>query len=168
MIGDLVFDDYVVDDEGFLTPEKHSAPWWIVNGAAGHYDGIDNLVLPLPSYTRFANDTLYSYSKLTFHNSSHRECRMLFSSKHRPDTLSTLVHSDPRVHLIRYKRGHRFCNPLQKTLKRGARRGPVERNDVTFPALNDPSGKWDPVATSVANLGRQSQVVLCPSRTPYT
>jgi hypothetical protein len=55
--------------------------------------------------------------------------------------------------------------------KRAARRGPVERNDVTFPAINDPSGKWDPVATSVANLGRQSQAVLCRSfirRTPYT
>lgn len=47
---------------------------WIVNGAAGHYDGLDPLVYPLPSYTRFANDTLYSYSKLTFHNSTHSMC----------------------------------------------------------------------------------------------
>ncbi|KAK0538878.1 hypothetical protein OC835_001296 [Tilletia horrida] len=48
-----------------------TAPWYITNGAAGHYDGLDTLVSPLPDYVRFANDTLYTFSKLTFHNATH-------------------------------------------------------------------------------------------------
>ncbi|GFF72235.1 acid phosphatase [Aspergillus lentulus] len=48
-----------------------TAPWYITNGAAGHYDGLDSLVRPLQSYSRYAQDTAYGWSKLTFHNCSH-------------------------------------------------------------------------------------------------
>ncbi|GIC84690.1 purple acid phosphatase family protein [Aspergillus udagawae] len=48
-----------------------TAPWYISNGAAGHYDGLDSLVRPLQSYSRYAQDTAYGWSKLTFHNCSH-------------------------------------------------------------------------------------------------
>lgn len=54
------------------------APWYITNGAAGHYDGLDTLTTPYPSYVAFANDTLYSYSRLTFHNRTHCEFPALF------------------------------------------------------------------------------------------
>ena len=50
------------------------APWYVVNGAAGHYDGLDTLITPRPNYVAFANDTQYTYSKLTFHNRTHCEC----------------------------------------------------------------------------------------------
>ncbi|KAK0560089.1 hypothetical protein OC861_006416 [Tilletia horrida] len=49
------------------------APWYITSGAAGHYDGLDTLYSPLPSYVRFANDTLYTYSQFTVHNATHCE-----------------------------------------------------------------------------------------------
>lgn len=51
-----------------------AAPWYITNGAAGHYDGLDALQYPLKSYSRYGLDTLnatYGWSKLTFHNRTH-------------------------------------------------------------------------------------------------
>jgi hypothetical protein len=46
-------------------------PWYITNGAAGHYDGLDTLNNRLNRYTRFALDTEYGWSRLTFHNATH-------------------------------------------------------------------------------------------------
>lgn len=49
-------------------------PWYITNGAAGHYDGLDALQYPLKPYSRFGLDTsnaTYGWSKLTFHNCTH-------------------------------------------------------------------------------------------------
>lgn len=46
-------------------------PWYITNGAAGHYDGLDTLNIPGHSYARKAIDTVYGWSRLTFHNSTH-------------------------------------------------------------------------------------------------
>jgi hypothetical protein len=48
-----------------------SAPWYLRNGAAGHYDGLDPLVLPVVNYSNYANDTEYSWTRLTFHNCTH-------------------------------------------------------------------------------------------------
>ncbi|KAL2012586.1 hypothetical protein VTN00DRAFT_111 [Thermoascus crustaceus] len=48
-----------------------SAPWYITNGAAGHYDGLDPLLRPLQNYSRFAQDSAYGWSRLTFHNCTH-------------------------------------------------------------------------------------------------
>lgn len=59
---------YDVDPNGLDDPK---APWYITNGAAGHYDGLDTLVRPLPSYSRFALDTEYGWSRLDFHNCTH-------------------------------------------------------------------------------------------------
>ncbi|KAK4993090.1 hypothetical protein LTR66_006095 [Elasticomyces elasticus] len=46
-------------------------PWYITNGAAGHYDGLDALDVPLKDYARFALDTTYGWSRVTFHNCTH-------------------------------------------------------------------------------------------------
>ncbi len=46
-------------------------PWYITNGAAGHYDGLDTLTKPGMSYSRFATDKVYGWSKLSFHNCTH-------------------------------------------------------------------------------------------------
>jgi 3',5'-cyclic AMP phosphodiesterase CpdA len=46
-------------------------PWYITNGAAGHYDGLDPLVKPIQNYSRFALDTVYGWSRLIFHNATH-------------------------------------------------------------------------------------------------
>ncbi|EFX05024.1 metallo-phosphoesterase [Grosmannia clavigera kw1407] len=51
-----------------------SSPWYITNGAAGHYDGLDALQTPRQSYSRFGLDTTnatYGWSRLTFHNCSY-------------------------------------------------------------------------------------------------
>ncbi|KAJ8098545.1 Metallo-dependent phosphatase-like protein [Lipomyces tetrasporus] len=61
----------VVDPNELDNP---SAPWYITNGAAGHYDGLDALQVPLQNYSRFGLDThnaTYGWSKLTFHNCTH-------------------------------------------------------------------------------------------------
>ncbi|KAJ5902116.1 Metallo-dependent phosphatase [Penicillium taxi] len=57
-----------------------SAPWYIVNGAAGHYDGLDSLKMPLQPYSRYAQDTAYGWSKLTFHNCTHLTHEFISSS----------------------------------------------------------------------------------------
>lgn len=58
----------VIDQAGLNNPK---APWYITNGAAGHYDGLDSLVYPLHNYSVFAQDTAYGWSKLTFNNCTH-------------------------------------------------------------------------------------------------
>jgi len=47
------------------------APWYITNGAAGHYDGLDPLPATLQSYTRAAIQLVYGWSRLTAHNCTH-------------------------------------------------------------------------------------------------
>ncbi|KAG9310506.1 Metallo-dependent phosphatase-like protein [Chiua virens] len=56
-----------IDPAGLNNP---TAPWNIVNGAAGHYDGLDALTA-IPSYAVVAWDTAYGWSRLTFHNRTH-------------------------------------------------------------------------------------------------
>jgi 3',5'-cyclic AMP phosphodiesterase CpdA len=63
--------DGVIDANELNNP---SAPWYITNGAAGHYDGLDALQVPYQKYQRFGLDTengTYGWSKLTFHNCTH-------------------------------------------------------------------------------------------------
>lgn len=60
-----------VDPNGLEDP---TFPWYITNGAAGHYDGLDALQSPRQPYSRFGLDTTnatYGWSRLTFHNCSH-------------------------------------------------------------------------------------------------
>ncbi|RDW92302.1 purple acid phosphatase-2 [Coleophoma crateriformis] len=61
----------VVDPNELNNP---TAPWYITNGAAGHYDGLDSLQVPHQSYQRFGLDTnnaTFGWSRLTFHNCTH-------------------------------------------------------------------------------------------------
>ncbi|KAH8691669.1 Metallo-dependent phosphatase-like protein [Talaromyces proteolyticus] len=60
--------NYVADPNGLNNPK---APWYITNGAAGHYDGLDSLVYPLQPYSAVAFDDAYGWSRLTFHNKTH-------------------------------------------------------------------------------------------------
>ncbi|EAW18133.1 uncharacterized protein NFIA_080770 [Aspergillus fischeri NRRL 181] len=60
--------NFNVDPNELINP---TAPWYITNGAAGHYDGLDSLVRPLQSYSRYTQEPAYGWSKLTFHNCSH-------------------------------------------------------------------------------------------------
>ncbi|PWN47784.1 metallophosphoesterase [Violaceomyces palustris] len=48
-----------------------SSPWYIINGAAGHYDGLDSLATPRANFSRASIDTLYGFSRLIFHNETH-------------------------------------------------------------------------------------------------
>lgn len=60
----------IADPNGLNNP---AAPWYIVNGAAGHYDGLDSFTA-LTSYHRFGLSTadgIYGWSRLTYHNCTH-------------------------------------------------------------------------------------------------
>lgn len=57
-----------VDPNGVNNP---AATLYMLNGAAGHYDGLDKFSLPLKSYSRFAQATDYAWSMLQFHNCTH-------------------------------------------------------------------------------------------------
>ncbi|WPH04367.1 Hypothetical protein R9X50_00725700 [Acrodontium crateriforme] len=67
----------VVDPNGLMNPR---APWYITNGAAGHYDGLDTLVRPLQTFSRYAEDSAYGWSKLKFHNATHLTHEFVASS----------------------------------------------------------------------------------------
>ncbi|OCK83642.1 Metallo-dependent phosphatase [Lepidopterella palustris CBS 459.81] len=58
----------IIDPAGLNNP---AAPWYITNGAAGHYDGLDTLPATLQPYTKFALDTVYGWSRFTVHNCTH-------------------------------------------------------------------------------------------------
>ncbi|KFY28131.1 hypothetical protein V491_00620 [Pseudogymnoascus sp. VKM F-3775] len=53
--------------------DNPAAPWYITNGAAGHYDGLDTLD-EHHDYSRFdldIEDHAYGWSRVTFHNCTH-------------------------------------------------------------------------------------------------
>jgi hypothetical protein len=63
--------NFKIDSNGLNNP---SNPWYITNGAAGHYDGMDPFTYPLKPYHQFGLDTTnasYGWSRLTFHNCTH-------------------------------------------------------------------------------------------------
>ncbi|KAJ5601594.1 metallo-phosphoesterase [Penicillium lagena] len=54
--------------------DNPTSPWYITNGAAGHYDGLSEGTNPPAPYERFRLDernATYGWSKLTFHNRTH-------------------------------------------------------------------------------------------------
>ncbi|KAH7884196.1 Metallo-dependent phosphatase-like protein [Phlebopus sp. FC_14] len=57
-----------IDPAGLNNPQY---PWNIVNGAAGHYDGLDPINKTLPYYADVAFNTAYGWSRLTIHNRTH-------------------------------------------------------------------------------------------------
>jgi hypothetical protein len=65
------------DPNGLHNP---SYTWYIVNGAAGHYDGLDTLTYPLLNNTVYAQDTTYSWSKLIFHDAEHLTVQAIASA----------------------------------------------------------------------------------------
>ncbi|GLB39268.1 putative iron/zinc purple acid phosphatase-like protein C [Lyophyllum shimeji] len=60
--------NYVIDPAGLDNP---SSAWYITNGAAGHYDGLDPLDSPRQPYSVFSTDAAYGWSRLIFHNTTH-------------------------------------------------------------------------------------------------
>jgi len=66
-----------VDAAGLNNP---NGTMYVVNGAAGHYDGLDTLTRPLQSYSRYAQDNAYSWSTLEFHNCTHLTVRGIASA----------------------------------------------------------------------------------------
>lgn len=76
-----------VDPNGLHNPKF---PWYITNGAGGHYDGLDVLNPVLNSFSRFANDTKYGWSRLTFHNCTHLTHEFISSATGEPLDTATL------------------------------------------------------------------------------
>jgi 3',5'-cyclic AMP phosphodiesterase CpdA len=68
----------VTDPNGLNNPK---APWYIVNGIAGHYDGIDEIDASTATpYMAYGQDTTYGYGNLIFHNSTHLTYQFIASS----------------------------------------------------------------------------------------
>ncbi|KAF8313567.1 Metallo-dependent phosphatase [Clavulina sp. PMI_390] len=66
-----------VDPAGLNNP---TSPWYIVNGAAGNVEGFSSLSSSPPSYVTWANDNLYGFSKLLFHNRTNLEVQFISST----------------------------------------------------------------------------------------
>lgn len=72
-----------IDDKGNIDPNglnNPSAPWYIVNGAAGHYDGLDTAKKTDEPWLAYWQDTQYGWSKFTVHNASHLTHSFVVSS----------------------------------------------------------------------------------------
>lgn len=80
----------VIDPNELNNP---SSPWYITNGAAGHYDGLSvGTAVPAP-YERFRldeNNSTYGWSKLTFHNCTHMTHEFINSSSSQAVDTATL------------------------------------------------------------------------------
>jgi hypothetical protein len=61
----------VPDENGLDNP---SSPWYIVNGVAGHYDGLDTFIPPFVAGHEFGLDisnSTFGWSRITYHNCTH-------------------------------------------------------------------------------------------------
>lgn len=56
-----------------------TAPWYVVNGAAGHYDGLDTPTLPLVPTSREVISTAYGWNLYTVHNCTHLTTQFIAS-----------------------------------------------------------------------------------------
>lgn len=65
-----------VDPNGLNNPK---APWYIVNGAAGHYDGVDFAAGIGADWIAYTMDGHYGWSSFTVHNCSHLTHEFVFS-----------------------------------------------------------------------------------------
>jgi len=66
----------VTDPRGFNNP---AAPMYIVNGAAGHFEGLEPLLATPPNYLGWGNDTLFGFTKLLFKDPNNVEVQMIGS-----------------------------------------------------------------------------------------
>lgn len=94
----------IIDQNELNNP---SSPWYITNGAAGHYDGLSTMATPQP-YQRFGLDTrnaTYGWSKLTFHNCTHLTHEFVASKNGSIlDTATLFKNRTCKVKLGEYKR----------------------------------------------------------------
>lgn len=65
------------DPNGLNNPR---APWNIISGAAGNFEGFSSPKSSRPSYTEVVIDNEYGWSKMIFHNSTHLEQQYISSS----------------------------------------------------------------------------------------
>jgi 3',5'-cyclic AMP phosphodiesterase CpdA len=56
-----------------------AAPWYVINGAAGHYDGLDTLGSPLIKSSRKAVDSVYGWNLFHVHNCTHLTTQFIAS-----------------------------------------------------------------------------------------
>ena len=66
----------IVDPKELDNPD---APWYFVNGAAGHYDGLDNFSDPRSNLSRAGVPLTYGWSRFTVHNCTHLTTEFLAS-----------------------------------------------------------------------------------------
>ncbi|KAJ6784907.1 hypothetical protein PWT90_02380 [Aphanocladium album] len=93
--------------------DNPAAPWYITNGAAGHYDGMDDLQAKRQSYSRFSldvNNATYGWSRLTFHNCTHMTHEFVASNNDSVLDTATLF-KDRQCNLHQGSRGRHDSNP---------------------------------------------------------
>jgi hypothetical protein len=78
----------VPDPKGLNNPR---APWYIMNGLAGQFDGPDPIQYPLMPYTDYAENTVYGWSLFTFHNATHLTHEFIMSGNGTIGDTATLI-----------------------------------------------------------------------------
>lgn len=87
----------VTDPAGLNNPK---APWYLLNGIAGHYDGMDSLVDEKPDYFVVGQDDTYGWSRFTVHNETHLTHEFVVSRNDTVFDTATLYkeHKEARKH----------------------------------------------------------------------
>lgn len=70
--------------------ENPTSPWYIVNGAGGHYDGLDNPSTPTVPTSRRAISA-YGWSLFTVHNCTHLSTQFIASGNNTVMDTATLI-----------------------------------------------------------------------------
>jgi acid phosphatase type 7 len=80
--------------------DNPNAPWYITNGAAGHYDGLDVAATPYITTTQKVIDTAYSWNLFTVHNCTHLTTEVITSGNNTVLDTATLF-KNRKCHLKR-------------------------------------------------------------------
>ncbi|CAK7566016.1 MAG: hypothetical protein SEPTF4163_003947 [Sporothrix epigloea] len=75
-----VFTNGIIDPAGYENP---SAPWYLINGIAGHWGGMDSFAQPVSNFQAYGLDdsnAVYGWSRLHFYNATHLQHEFVASN----------------------------------------------------------------------------------------
>ncbi|CAK7274865.1 hypothetical protein SEPCBS57363_006384 [Sporothrix epigloea] len=75
-----VFTNGTIDPAGYENP---SAPWYLINGIAGHWGGMDSFAQPVANFQAYGLDdsnAVYGWSRLHFYNATHLQHEFVASN----------------------------------------------------------------------------------------
>lgn len=156
-----------VDPNGLNNP---SSPWYIVNGAAGHYDGVDFADGKKYDWIAHIIDGLYGWSSFTVHNCTHLTHEFVLSGNNTRLDRTTLF-KDRQCDTSGSNStavGGNFSNKTESDITSTAVMGTAsfkspEPTNTQTEALQVPTTATVPALANIASLARISPKAIFPA-----